>query len=403
MSNQSATPDDLLALGIAAVRAGDRAHARACLLAAIQTGEHDVRAWYWLSRAVDSVDEREICLENVLALDPGHTAIQAELAALRRERAGAQQVTPAVSFIPATPEECLISDAATEPLPCPFCGAITGPLDRTCPACQRSLWIRERKTKDHSIYSLVLVLFWLMQANYAWLGLCFVYLGGSLLSAAEEMSGAMRAAEAVAAFLGVDPAALLGDNLPLLPVLAAAGGAFGLSLAIAVGLYLRSRFVYWLAVGLTLLGLLAVLYQAATAEHLPLLWLLGALLLSAVTMGLVFRASDEYEWRERRLAAVLDPDVNSDSALVARGRQHAAQGMWARAAVHWSRAVALNPSHPGHRLALATAYVNLGQPERAREHAEAAQRLDPADPEATALLRRIDAGLAATTQAKAGL
>lgn len=72
----------LLEQGIAALRAGDRARARACLAAAIAADPADARAWLWLSGALDDPAEQRYCLERALALDPGSAPARRGLAAL---------------------------------------------------------------------------------------------------------------------------------------------------------------------------------------------------------------------------------------------------------------------------------------------------------------------------------
>jgi tetratricopeptide (TPR) repeat protein len=378
MSNLAAPHDTLLKEGIAAARAGQAAQARACLLPVVRADERNVQAWYWLSRVVESPEEREICLENVLALDPGHAAVQSELAALRSQMAQASSpARRAVEFVPATPEECLVSDAAVEPLPCPYCGAQAAPQARQCPACGRTMSVRGRKSKGHSIYSLVLVLIWFMLANYVWLGLSLYYLGSNLPAIVNTSPGLAATLQKLADLLGLKAPALDSLALPPTPVLLAAGAAFVLSLVVAAGLYYRIRLVYWLTVGLILLGFMFLFYNAITAETWQLVRLAVALVLFLAATSFVFMAYDEFAWVERRLAAVLDPDTDSHSALYTRGRRYAAQGMWARAVVHWAKAVALSPGHPDYRLALASAYINLDQPEKALEHLEQAQRIEP--------------------------
>ncbi|MBN1136194.1 MAG: tetratricopeptide repeat protein [Anaerolineae bacterium] len=390
MANPAASQDDLLKEGIAAARAGQAAQARACLLPVVQADERNVQAWYWLSRVVESPKEREICLENVLALDPGHAAVQSELAALRTQTAQAQEpARAAVEFIPATPEECLISNAAVEPLPCPYCGAQADPLARQCPTCGRAISVRERKSKGHSLYSLGLVLIWFGLANYVWLGLSFYYLGSDLTAMVEASPRWAATLQKVAELLSLKAPALDTLALPPAPVLLAGGGAFALSLVIAAGLYYRIRFAYWLTVGLILLGSILLFYNAITAETWQLARLVVALVLFLAATSFVFAAHDEFAWVERRLAAVLDPDADSHSALYARGRRYADQGMWARAVVHWAKAVALNPGHPDYRLALASGYINLGQPERGLEHLEQARRIEPDNPQIPELSKRI--------------
>jgi len=115
--------------------------------------------------------------------------------------------------------------------------------------------------------------------------------------------------------------------------------------------------------------------------------LAGTVILFVAATSFVFMAYDEYAWVERRLAAVVDPDADSHSALYSRGRRYAEQGMWARAEAHWAKAVALSPGHPDYRLALASAYINLGKPEKAVEHLEEARRIEPENPRIAEVLK----------------
>jgi hypothetical protein len=62
--------NDLLREGIAAVKAGERAKGRALLREAVRICPTSVTAWLWLSAAVETVQERRECLDNVLQIDP---------------------------------------------------------------------------------------------------------------------------------------------------------------------------------------------------------------------------------------------------------------------------------------------------------------------------------------------
>jgi hypothetical protein len=69
------TPDPsqvagLLARGIAAARAGRLEEARRALHRVVKLDERSEQGWLWLSGVVESLDERRICLENVLAINP---------------------------------------------------------------------------------------------------------------------------------------------------------------------------------------------------------------------------------------------------------------------------------------------------------------------------------------------
>ncbi|MCL4239157.1 MAG: hypothetical protein KJ047_13010 [Anaerolineae bacterium] len=53
-----------------ALRAGRKDEARAILVAVVDEQEHSERAWLYLSAAVDTLEEQQICLENVLTINP---------------------------------------------------------------------------------------------------------------------------------------------------------------------------------------------------------------------------------------------------------------------------------------------------------------------------------------------
>lgn len=65
------------------IRMGNRAEGRALLEDLLDADENNEDIWLWLSTVVDSDDDREICLENVLALDPDNVVAQRGIEALR--------------------------------------------------------------------------------------------------------------------------------------------------------------------------------------------------------------------------------------------------------------------------------------------------------------------------------
>ncbi|MCG3212004.1 MAG: hypothetical protein FOGNACKC_05651 [Anaerolineae bacterium] len=65
------------------IRMGNRAEGRALLEDLLDADENNEDIWLWLSTVVDSDDDREICLENVLALDPNNVVALRGIEALR--------------------------------------------------------------------------------------------------------------------------------------------------------------------------------------------------------------------------------------------------------------------------------------------------------------------------------
>jgi len=70
---------ELLHQGIAAAKAGQDAQARDLLAQVIEQDERNEQAWLWLSSVVESLDDRRLCLEQVVAINPGNVHAQAGL------------------------------------------------------------------------------------------------------------------------------------------------------------------------------------------------------------------------------------------------------------------------------------------------------------------------------------
>jgi hypothetical protein len=90
--------DRLLAQGISAAKAGDKALARHLLSRAVQLNPASEMAWLWLSGALDTSQARAFCLRKVLDLNPGNQAARRGLAALQSARPA-----PVVVASPARP------------------------------------------------------------------------------------------------------------------------------------------------------------------------------------------------------------------------------------------------------------------------------------------------------------
>jgi hypothetical protein len=69
--------------GIAAAQAGDTETAYGLLLKVVDVDEYNEQAWLWLSSVVETDADREVCLENVLAINPDNKVAKAGLVHLR--------------------------------------------------------------------------------------------------------------------------------------------------------------------------------------------------------------------------------------------------------------------------------------------------------------------------------
>ncbi|HEX2905825.1 MAG TPA: hypothetical protein VHO69_03125 [Phototrophicaceae bacterium] len=117
-----ANVDGMVREGISAYRAGKKEEARTFLLKAVEIDEHNEQAWLWLSAVVDSPDEQQICLENVLAINPNNERARQGLQFLQKKSgppappsAKAEDVLANASFAPSPP-----APPKTAPPPSPF-------------------------------------------------------------------------------------------------------------------------------------------------------------------------------------------------------------------------------------------------------------------------------------------
>ncbi len=91
--------NDLLRQSIVAAQAGNRAEARRLLTQVVAQNPYSEHAWLWLSSMVETDRQREVCLENVLAINPRNAYAMAGLRKLRAQRtrllpSGSAQATP---------------------------------------------------------------------------------------------------------------------------------------------------------------------------------------------------------------------------------------------------------------------------------------------------------------------
>src|SRR5258708_1414119 len=95
--------DAMVQEGIAAIKAGRKSDAKAVLMKAVELDEQNQQAWLWLSARVDTTDEQQICLENVLAINPANEKARKGLAAITKKATGGLPPLPAAK--PSAAEE----------------------------------------------------------------------------------------------------------------------------------------------------------------------------------------------------------------------------------------------------------------------------------------------------------
>ena len=376
----------LLQAGIAAAKTGQRERARGMLLRVIEHDEENVTAWLWLSGLVDDLEERQICLENVLTLEPDNALARKGLARLQQMREAAPPPEEIEETPPQAPPPAAARpyDAFDDEYLCPYCTAETEPKDRRCRECGNTLWISFRKREKRSTAMWITLA---LQAYNTLQAMVLPVMIGILLFGANSPF----IAEIVGLYtdqLGVQAADVqfwirVGFFLSLLPFL--------FSLSVLIGLYLRWKPVFYLLLVSAILGLLfVVLGVVGSVLSTDLVGgvfggvYVGAAVAVLVAFGrlfLAFQLEEDFPLERRRILFRLDPDVTSASTILARGHEYTKRKMWGMAALHMRRAVGMMPQRMDGRLALALTYMKLGRYDEAATTLERARRIDPDDPQ----------------------
>lgn len=422
--------DDTLREGISAARAGQRERARDLLMQVVARDEENVQAWLWLSGVVDSLDDQETCLQNVLALDPGNAPARKGLAWVRQQKRSSPSSPSKPQFPSSPPGEmparqptsarAPVSTAAAvlredfarrqprlEPVPeppplplrdefedeylCPYCAAQTAPDDRQCPTCAKQLWIKSRRREERS--SWLWIALTLQAATIIWPGFILLV---ALFYAARQ-AGLDNFLRLVPVYLGLPgdlPTEIVEAALEALPRVYILPVVFSMlfSLALMVGLYLRWKPIFYLylanalvmlgcAVAGMTIGLSLPADGGTVSQRVGAICGGGGLILGLLMILLVIQISDDFAYKKKRVLLHPDRDATNGPALLDSGLRHARQGMWALAAVHLRRAVSYMPYQIEPHLALAVTYLNLKRYPLAAGALEHARRINPNHPQ----------------------
>lgn len=345
-----------LAAGIEAAQVGDAAKARAILLNVVMADEESELAWFWLSQVAEGTEQKRLCLENVLALNPSHPIARGQLQALERE--------------PETPQYQTYSNyddiwETERPLEmCPYCAQELDSEAARCPKCRRGLLERRfRYAKPSSSFHVYWVLI---------LGLGQLFM--------------------LQVIIDVVGKANIGVTL--------------LHAALAVIFFVLTPLLYWrffwaFAVSMVILLLAATQIVAAdllaeaianaiagSTANTPLFGLSQGVanfittavrLLQLVAIAVAFfvgtfQTAPDFGRERHLMRAQLDRKLSSAGWLYRKGEELSKQQMWASAVLHWRKAVALDPTRLLYLLSLARGYGELGFHQRGLDVLKSAER-----------------------------
>jgi tetratricopeptide (TPR) repeat protein len=417
------TADDItqqLKAGIAAAKAGKRQEAHQLLMAVLRADEENEMAWLWLSGVVTGTDERRICLENVLTLNPNNQLAQRGLAKL--DPADENVVSPPgpapdteekvmrreyVPFSPASailyPERHIQEVRWHEPkIPqkaaqaeirstssyddvwsrnveiCAYCAQELAFDTVQCPKCKRNL---SSKRFTYEQASSNLHIYWVLLVG---LGQLFL----------------------IEAIVNV----ILGPNYMV------AGGYLLLLVlfwGLAAGVYLRQSWAYMISLIALLLVLTAFLLNSVVEVDYSALGLnaldasiktfvssfIGGALQFLTTFEVItavlalvygiFKAGPDFERQQTRLTASITKGRRTAPDYHNIARHLSEKGLWASAILHWQRAAAQEPGQVAYQKQLGLAYARLGFYQRSRDVLQSAHDMSTHPPTKAELAKHL--------------
>ncbi|HSD82777.1 MAG TPA: tetratricopeptide repeat protein [Anaerolineae bacterium] len=403
--------------GIAAAKAGKRAEARELLLRVVDADENNVQAWLWLSSVVTTLEDREVCLQNVLALDPVNEAAQRGLAKVRAEIEATPEIEPesALPHVEAevAPETKVAFDFSdtelNDPLLCVYCAHQTREEDHQCPHCKRDLFARfYEHEKPRWIWTA-----WMISMAEAifYIGGLLVLIGiiSSALSTVKYNGQGVDVTQLILLYVGQSntvPALAQNATFSILPfeqfylrlgyILAAIIAANGLltrqrffhilyvaTLAIAAVLLYLSTTINRTFIGGPAATPLEGIMQVALNEALGVFILFsGGLfgLFLLIKIALAFAMNDDFDTQTERLWCVIDRTVREANTAFIRAKTYMKREMWTLAALYLQRAVSIQPSTVDYYLALAESYARLGRYAQSLALLDDAGQLQPDSP-----------------------
>lgn len=403
MKSQAA--EELLKLGEEAKRAGDNRAARDFYLRLLELDQENEAAWYGLSEVVEDLEDRRICLENVLFLNPESTAARIKLTLLQNSQDKNEEkkfgqviereitpLTPAAAILyperleqrwqwsdelelPLAPDvktssRSMYNDVwETEQEICAFCATPLLETSNRCPGCRKKLSQYEfayPKTSSN------FVVYWVLVLAVAQLFMIQLLLDIILSEPASRIvwHGLLFVAFAALTVLLVirHPAGYVGSILLLIIVL--------------TGMIVELVTVSGIGQVVGQLGSDEYLRKLADSPYItlisPLLECIRPFQMITIVLALIygiFFVGTDFEKTRIHLRARIDRGIQSGTEFYTAGKRYGEMGMWASAVLHLQRAVAREPNRAYYQMSLGIAYAKLGFFERASDVLESARQL----------------------------
>jgi tetratricopeptide (TPR) repeat protein len=439
--SQADQVDAWLREGIAAVKAGQNERACELLIRVVALDEQNAQAWLWLSGVVESLEDRQVCLENVLKVDPDNAAARKGLAWVHKQiqQAGVQAASPAGSVspftvspvvaptetdppraaiseppvvqrtrTPVTPAAALLREdfASRQALPEPAASLDALASQDSLPASPTTVALDDL-SRDASPVEPAPSPF-PIQDEFSNEYSCPYCAAGTepddnrCRSCGKDLWVRFRKQEKRSTLLWILLALQLSNVVwSLVPALLLAyfgssfvGALFGISevpplvlylmalpslfsAALAVGLYFRLKPAYYLLFVDAAFGVVTAALALISAD----IFMGGANLVLAVgRFALILQVGGDFEWDRRRILLRTDRGLKSSVEYLTRADFYNGRKMWALAVVHLRAALALLPDRLNCYLALAVAYIRLKRCDLAERALVQARGINPGEP-----------------------
>lgn len=365
--------DQLLKIAIQAAKAGEREKAHQLLMKIVEQDEGNETAWLWLSGTVKTKEDRQICLENVLAINPNN-----EVAKKGLKKLGVVPPPPPPPVEEEKPErwdqpvyDTILPEANDPHKPkfqdvwsssadlCAYCAQPVQRSDKRCPNCKRPMVGNEPVFPNRSKYLIIWVALRSINHLFALLGL--LLLGASLFAILPEL-----------------------PPLERYYLISMVVGQL-LSIGFTVALFLRQVWAYWLAIAGLILMVLAIVALAFLSIPVPTTNVGGGspllgficiapfIIIEVLYAYMVIMAGGDFKRVKRWRVAMADERIKDPLVLDKAGKLFAQRGMWATAVLYWQRAVGRAPGNVAILRRLADGYARLGFPERSIDTLRQAQ------------------------------
>lgn len=413
--------DSRLPEAVRAAKAGQQEQARTLLLQIVEEDESNELAWLWLSGVVETDEDRRVCLENVLALNPRNDRARRGLEKLGEAQTAAQPAQAVVrqEMVPVSPAAAVLyperqvrewQPQDTTPLKqvelpdyssestyvdvwnsdkelCPYCAAVLDFDAKRCKQCGRNLiasYFRHEKASAN------LIIYWVLLLGAAQLHLAQGIL--SYINAPNELApvffyglialalAGLTAAVAMRQFWAYVVSVILLSLLLSLTILRTIDGE---GVGQVINQLIGDETTRELAEGITV-------PLVGEAVGLIRILLLSAIIL-ALAFGIFFVGPDFARETKREIAEV-GKGQRFASDYYGHGQRHAKQGRWATAVLYFQRATAQEPQQVYYQRALGQAYAVLGFYERSLDVLESGLKMasnSALRAELTELIRRV--------------